>query len=124
MHKVNNMKELNYFIKNNENVVLQFSASWCKPCKKFVERLEEESKTNEELSKLSVVYCDIDYEEFESLIEMFNIKSIPTLIFVKLEDNSVNEQFRVEGYDWYKFLDKVSEFLKQEISDFSNEFIN
>lgn len=121
MHKVNTMKELNNFIKNNENVVLQFSASWCNPCKKFIKRLEEESKTNDELSKLSVVYCDIDYEEFDSLIEMFNIKSIPTLIFVKLEDNNVNEQFRVEGYDWYKFLDKVSEFLKQ---DFSNEFIN
>ena len=58
------MKELNYFIKNNDKVALQFSASWCGPCNKFKERVIEEYNIDEKLQKMSIGYCDIDNDEF------------------------------------------------------------
>lgn len=113
MKNIETMKELNNFIKNNNNVALQFLASWCGPCNKFKERVIEEYMVNEKLKKISFGLCDIDNDEFEDLIDLFNIKSIPTVIFVKLENKTVVEKYKMEGYDWILFESQVSNFLNE-----------
>ena len=95
------MHDLKKFIIDNKKVCLLFSATWCGPCKVFKQKLEEE---NELFENLKIGYCDIDNDEFDEICETFLIKSIPTSVFVELDDTTVKEIGRVTGFDWSKFI--------------------
>jgi len=61
----------------NDLVIVEFTASWCPPCKvqkPILEKLEEETKLK---------VCFIDYDKNKSTASNFNIKSLPTLLFFK-----------------------------------------
>tara|TARA_B110000977_G_C11063589_1_gene486935 strand:- start:2148 stop:2474 length:327 start_codon:yes stop_codon:yes gene_type:complete len=95
------MKELKSFILKNNKVCLLFSASWCGPCKVFKKKLEDEDN---EYKDVKIGYCDIDNDEFQDICDTFLIESIPTCIFVEVENSTVKEIGRVTGYDWSKFI--------------------
>ena len=60
-------------------VMIDFSASWCGPCKRiapFVDTLAEKYA-----EQAHVVKCDI--EESEDLATHFGIRNIPTVLFIK-----------------------------------------
>ena len=57
------------------NKVLRFTASWCLPCKSLARRLESINTQTE------IEVIDID-EQDQKVIE-YNIRSIPTLVFLK-----------------------------------------
>lgn len=64
--------------KGNKPCILLMSAAWCGPCKIVTPVLEElEKEHNFNLYKI-----DVD-EEYE-ISEYFNIRSIPTIIFIPL----------------------------------------
>ena len=63
--------------KNNNDCVLDFTASWCGPCKMISPILDELS---EEYKKIDFYKIDVD-EEYE-LSSLFNIRSVPTLLFI------------------------------------------
>lgn len=63
-------------------VILKFSATWCQPCKTLTPILEEIS--NEYKDKLDVY--EIDVEEQQELASMFGIRSVPSMLFVPLND--------------------------------------
>lgn len=56
--------------------ILKFSASWCGACK----QLEKELST---LKGVEVQSIDVDEEESEPLIEKYDVKSLPTLIYLE-----------------------------------------
>lgn len=58
-------------------VVLNFTASWCGPCKAFAPALEETAKENE--GKFKVFKIDIDQNQ--DIPAMFGIRSVPTTVF-------------------------------------------
>lgn len=62
--------------------IIDFYADWCGPCKMVAPVLEELSKEYE--GKIDVY--KIDTEEEQELSMMFNIRSIPALLFVPLSD--------------------------------------
>jgi thioredoxin 1 len=69
-----NKEELDELKKQYEKIIIQFSASWCGPCKRVTPVMKnylEGIKNN----KVVYVYCDID--EHDSLAELFGVKSIP-----------------------------------------------
>ena len=86
---ITNTEFENLFSKNNDkiinktgqNCIIKFTASWCGPCKMMIPVLEKITNDN-----LPVYEIDVD-EEFE-LSALFNIRSVPTIIFVPKEGES------------------------------------
>lgn len=66
-------------LEENENVVIDFWAEWCGPCKPVGEVLEELS---EEFSNRMVV-AKLDVDSNQEIAASFGITSIPTVIFFK-----------------------------------------
>ena len=101
MFEVNSFEELNNFITTshsmNKKIMLTFSASWCGPCKNLKEMIY---KTNLEREKnVAIAYIDIDKND--SLAERFHVKSLPTQVFVELQNgNTVAEKHRITGFNW------------------------
>jgi thioredoxin 1 len=62
-----------------DNVVIDFFADWCGPCKMVAPEFE---KASEEL-KDKVKFAKVNVDGNQSLAERFQVMSIPTLIFFK-----------------------------------------
>jgi thioredoxin 1 len=77
--------------------LVDFSASWCGPCRMLEPNLDELSK------EFNVLKIDID--QFRNLTDSFNIMSVPTMI---LFDNGEVVKQDVG----YKSLDELKEFIK------------
>ncbi len=94
--KLNNSSEFNKVIEKGKWLV-DFSATWCGPCRMLEPVLEEFSKGH------NVVQVDI--EQFSDLAQQFGIMTIPTLIV--FEDGEL--VLRDIGY---KTLEQLKEFYE------------
>jgi thioredoxin 1 len=63
--------------------ILYFSSAWCQPCKNFKPIMESVSNS------IPVQFVDVD--ENPQLSAQYNIRSIPTLIFLK-DGQEVNKK--------------------------------
>ena len=63
-------------LKSNIPVLLDFSATWCGPCKKQLEVLEKFSIEND--GKIKV--CKIDADSNPTTIALFKVKSLPSIL--------------------------------------------
>jgi len=101
---INNLEELDNFILENEDNInmLYFGATWCGPCIKLKDKINNESK--EIMPKLVVGYIDIDNEDTSKICNRYKVTSLPTLIFIKLINFKVEIIDRVDGYDWIKIV--------------------
>lgn len=66
-------------IKNNENVVVDFWAEWCMPCRMIAPVVEELAK--EYAGK--VVFGKLNTDENPTIAARYGISAIPTMIFFK-----------------------------------------
>lgn len=82
-------------------VILNFSASWCGPCKSFAPILEQLSK--DYAGKLHVYKVDIDKDP--ELADVFEIQSVPTTLFI----DSRNEPMGINGYKELATMKKAIE---------------
>lgn len=67
--------------KSGRPIVIDFYAKWCAPCKKIAPNLLELSTTY----KGQVDFYKVDTEEEERLALAFNVRSVPTLMFIPKE---------------------------------------
>lgn len=97
---VNGVEELdNYIMDNNNKLVLYFGASWCDPCAKLKKNILESNFKN-----LNIAYIDVDDSLNEHLIEIYDVKALPTTIFIDLdEEYNIKILSRIEGNDISKF---------------------
>jgi thioredoxin 1 len=72
----NNFNEHN----NNEITVIDFWASWCGPCRALAPIIEELS---EEYFNSNVTIAKVNVDMEQELAQVFSIKSIPTIVFLK-----------------------------------------
>lgn len=71
--------------------VVDFSADWCSWCKK----LEPTIKNLEQKYSDKIDFKTIDTDEHPELAKAYNIKGLPTLVFL---DKNGNEAGRIEGF--------------------------
>ena len=81
-------------IYRSEKAVICFSAEWCIPCKNFSPIYSTYADKYKNIS-----FYKVDIEDSEDLINMFNITSVPTFIFLK-NGVKVNE---INGIDKQSF---------------------
>ncbi len=96
MISLSNNEEFKDIIKEGTWLV-DFSATWCGPCRMLEPNLEEFSKNN------NVLQVDID--KFGELTESFGIMSVPTLILF-------NNGELVKQTVGYKSLEDLEKFVK------------
>lgn len=60
-------------------LVIDFSATWCGPCKKIAPSIAE--LADEYAGKINIGKCDVD--ENDALTSKFGIRNVPTVLFIK-----------------------------------------
>lgn len=74
-----NNENFNENIKKYNNLIIDFWAEWCAPCKIMAPIIEELAKENAG----KIVFGKINVDENQEIAAKFFIMSIPTLIFFK-----------------------------------------
>ncbi len=68
-------------------IILDFHATWCRPCKMLAPHLQEIQ--NKYKGKLIVYKVDVDKDP--QVAKLFNVKAMPTIVFVNSKTNYVSE---------------------------------
>ena len=69
----------NQSLSENENLIVDFWATWCGPCRVLASKLTELSEKYE--GKVTIGKCNA--EEEEELSDNLGIRNVPTLLFFK-----------------------------------------
>ena len=62
-------------VSSNKNVIVQFSADWCGPCKRLSPILEKFAESNDSYSVFKV-----DVSDSQGLAEKYSVQSIPKVV--------------------------------------------
>ena len=65
----------------NQPAIVDFYAGWCGPCRVLAPILEELA----DVYKDQIVVYKVDVDKCESLAEAYDIRSIPTMLFIPLK---------------------------------------
>ena len=103
MYNINTIEELDQFIIDNKSnvILLYFGAYWCGPCTLLKNRLSD-NETKNRLPLLKICYIDVDINQ--TICTIYDINSLPTLIFIKLEYDKVITVSKIIGSDYTKLL--------------------
>jgi thioredoxin 1 len=80
MSEILNDTNFDQFIQDNENVMVDFFAEWCGPCKMLGPIIDEIA---EELKDQNVKIVKLNVEESLQTAQKFKVMSIPTIIYFK-----------------------------------------
>ena len=69
--------ELSKLLRTDENIILDFYANWCGPCKTVSKSFEEIKKEN---MFTNITLIKVNIEIFTAFSNIYNIKSLPTII--------------------------------------------
>jgi len=73
--KVITAEDFDIAVASNKNVIVQFSADWCAPCKRLSPVLEKFAESNDMYSVFKV-----DVAESQNLAKKYSVQSIPKVI--------------------------------------------
>jgi thioredoxin 1 len=65
-------------LNNNKNIIIDFWASWCGPCRIFGPIFEKVSDKYKD-----VVFAKVNVDEEPELASQFNVRGIPMITFIK-----------------------------------------
>jgi thioredoxin len=83
----------------NLPIILDFHATWCKPCKMLAPHLQ--AIQNKYKGKLIVYKIDVDKEP--QLAQRFNVEAMPTVVYIGSKSSFKSEL----GYMEYDALEKI-----------------
>ena len=78
MEQIKTKLEFDQLTENNKNVVIDFYATWCGPCKMLAPIFENVAATTQ-----NVKFVKVNVDEATELASLFGIQSIPTMIYIK-----------------------------------------
>jgi thiol-disulfide isomerase/thioredoxin len=103
-------EDFSNYMKNYKYVIVNISASWCKPCVAIKPKIE---KFVSVIDESDYIYLKIDnsvYEEDSDFDNFFALKKIPYFAFIK--DNSMIDSFVNGDFDFVS--QKIMLFIKVE----------
>lgn len=103
-------EDFSNYIKNYKYVIVNISASWCKPCVAIKPKIE---KFVSVIDESDYIYLKIDnsvYEEDSDFDNFFSLKKIPYFAFIK--NNLMVESFVNGDFDFVS--QKIMLFIKNE----------
>lgn len=77
MRQITKLEEYNELLKN-ELVVLDFTATWCGPCKRISPIFEKLASEND-----NIVCVKVDVDDAEEIVEVCEISCMPTFKFYR-----------------------------------------
>ncbi len=98
-------EQLEQLKKEHKNVVVDFFAKWCGPCKMVSAHID---KTQEEVKDVALI-VKVDIEQSPELAAEFGVRSIPTFAFIneeKVVDTHVGLLSQKQLVDRIKFAFK------------------
>lgn len=78
MEQIKTKQEFDQLTNENKNVVIDFYASWCGPCKMLAPIFENVAATTQ-----NVKFVKVNVDEATELASLFGIQSILTMIYIK-----------------------------------------
>ena len=108
--KVSNLNELGHIIKNNKNVIVDFSAKWCVACKELDENTFSNPKIQDILKNYTLVRIDITNpnKDLKEIIKKYKIIGPPVILIFK------NHQLKLK-ITGYKSPDEFKKILNENI---------
>lgn len=88
-------------------VILDFYATWCRPCKMLAPHLQ--TIQNKYKGKLIVYRIDVDKEP--ELAKLFKVEAMPTIIFINSK-TAYNSELGYRDYDEFEALVKKNFLFK------------
>lgn len=110
MENLSGLENVNTFLWDNKKnvIVLYFGASWCGPCKKLKERLNNVNEMKD-FKNIRVGYIDVDDDTNKEIFEIYEVSQLPTQKFIRMDDNKVIVMDTLIGFDWTGFRFKYNE---------------
>ena len=91
---------LSEVIANNDNVVVQYSASWCGNCRIMKPKFKKEASLNEDIK-----FVMVDAEKFPESRKLANVDNLPT--FAAFSKGALKNQVQTNKYDVLKDSDAL-----------------
>ena len=105
MRQVSDTDDMTSILEDHPLVLVDFTATWCGPCKRIKPVLENLSKEFR-----NVFFCAVDVDDCSEISKKYDISSMPTFLFFK--NNKVVSELTVIGaseVDIRKSLAKLRE---------------
>ncbi|MBZ7973314.1 MULTISPECIES: protein-disulfide reductase DsbD [Campylobacter] len=95
-HFINNLDQINQEIKNNQALMLDFTASWCENCKLLDELTFSDKRVIDQVKKYKLIKVDVSQNSNEDIkiMKQFNVFGPPVLIFFE----NGKEQLKITGF--------------------------
>ena len=83
-HQVKSLEETQEILSKAEEklVVIDFTASWCGPCK-LIAPIYKELSDLEEIKRWGVIFLKVDVDENEDTAKVYDVKAMPTFLFIR-----------------------------------------
>lgn len=103
MIEINSKSELTAVLNENKNVIVDFYAEWCGPCRALVPVLEQISGENAD-----VAICKVNVDNNSDLTVEYNITAIPHVFLI--QSGEIKNQFK-GSLPKNKIVEKINEHL-------------
>ena len=84
-------------------VIIDFYATWCRPCKMTAPVVEELAKEYQG----KIVFYKVDVDKEQELAATFGIQSIPTFLFIPAKGNRTAQMGAMQKADFEKIIKSV-----------------
>ena len=88
---------------SNDVILIDFHAVWCGPCKAIAPFLHELVAKYKDANR-KLILCKVDVDEQDELSQLYNVKSMPTLIWI----DKGKMVYRIEGANKNKITENES----------------